>query len=130
MVDRVAEDVVELDGVRRHAVQQRRGAQWRALVDAVYGGLAVPKLVGQRAEQPGHRLDLCPRQQGREPIDQRALGVVAHLVRQTAGLLVYRIVGDRLDQGAQGRSPAKFFGVLFGHDPALSKAVGRHTRVL
>ena len=103
MIDRITENIIELDGVGGYAVEQGGGAQWRALVDAVNGGAAMAELVGQSAEQPRRGFEPCTGQKCGEPVDQGALGVVADLVRQPAGLLVHGVFGDGFDQRTHGR---------------------------
>ena len=81
MVDAVAEDVVQLDGVRCRAVDERRGAH-RRLAAEQQPRCTVIELLGERGFQRGGRRHDRARQRGRHAVDDRALGVVYYLVSE------------------------------------------------
>ena len=98
MVDRVAEDVVELDGMRGGGVDHRGATQRRGPARREQARLAPADVVDQRLDQSGRRLLDTARRGGRTPVDDSPLGVVEHFVRQRPLPLRDGVLGDFLDQ--------------------------------
>ncbi len=106
VVDRVAEDVVELDRVRCGRIDQRRRPQRRAPQAGVDQGAAAG-LVVQRGVQQRGRGQPAARQQRREPVDQGPARMVAHRLRQNAPRFGGGVFGQSLDDGRHRVSPGR-----------------------
>ncbi len=101
VVDRVAEDVVELDRVRRGAVDERASAGGGAPPEGERGTAAV-QLVGQHALEQRGRGDDGAGKERRVPVDDGALRVVDHRRGERLRAQAVRELREALDD-EQGR---------------------------
>jgi hypothetical protein len=129
MDDGLEMGIVEVEGMRRGAVHERREHDVEPVAAAEHRGLARPRELGQRRERALHRLMARSADRAADPVEKRARRLVPHFFRDISVAVIddefgecsgdFHIIsvnrewgmgnGSNLPRYAQQRFPVSYF---------------------
>ena len=121
MINTVTENVVEFDGMRSRAIDQRSSAQTSVASRWYKPGIAVPDLVNKRLCHACRRHQHAAGNSGGEPIDDDAPGMMLGVVRQVVKIDRYSVATENFLKHWRSSVLPKYSHGLGVRHPASAK---------